>query len=160
MTQVIKVTPELLDNVARIAHNLTPIIAETWGDGRKGGYIFICDDTGTQLLHKKLGEPELSKKEKYRSFSREKAERLIRNPDHVLSWESREPEQNQYGGAIRLESGLIISFSGFPELVDEAFCAVIGFWMTFESQDSLAEKLRKSDNSKLFADILDISRPS
>jgi hypothetical protein len=44
---------------------------------------------------------------------------------HVSSWESRDPGHDRWGGAIRIED-LIFSFSGLPELADEALMLGVG----------------------------------
>lgn len=98
-------------------------VGERFGQGRTGGYLYICDSKGHTVLHVELGHPDPEKKEKYRAFSREKAWRLHKYYEHILSRQSRCEKKEQYGGAIRLPSGHIISFSGFPELIDEAYCA-------------------------------------
>ena len=56
-----------------------------------------------------------------RRFCQEKVRRLSRRSTHRTSWESRKPEKNKYGGAIRVEGGFF-SFSGLPEHADEALC--------------------------------------
>ena len=59
-------------------------------------------------------------------FCQEKAKRLVQHPDHKSSWESRNPEAGQWGGAISVSAfgSLIFSMSGFPELGDEAIMLV------------------------------------
>ncbi len=60
---------------------------------------------------------------KYWEFAQEKADRLANHFDkgHLSSYQSRAPEKMRWGGAIRTPGGWILSFSGFPELMDEAF---------------------------------------
>jgi len=48
----------------------------------------------------------------------EKASRLAHRPDDVSSWQTRKPQEHQYGGAIRTTGG-ILSFSGLTEEMDE-----------------------------------------
>ena len=59
------------------------------------------------------------KAEKYCAFAMEKVARLARHPDHRTSYESRDPEENKWGGAVRI-GDYIFSMSGLPELADEA----------------------------------------
>jgi hypothetical protein len=122
---------------------------EEWG-GRKGGYFCVADGlTGTPLLVAIVGEVPLEKAEKYMEFAQEKARRLAFQIGHVSSWESRDPDHNQWGGAIRIED-LIFSFSGLPELADEA--AMLGVGLMYgrrentSSEDLFAEIATRSDN--------------
>lgn len=154
-------TSLILDKIALWAVKLAPIVAEKYGDGRKGGYIYIADQYGNQLLHKKLGDPDLAKMAKYRSFSREKAERLFENTEHQLSWQSRDPDANKWGGAVRLPNGVIVSFSGFPELVDEAFCAAYSVVVGLTDFESASNALVLSSNQELFHGVYsDLHRAS
>jgi len=64
-----------------------------------------------------------------RRFAAEKADRLGKNPEHWLSWQSRDPESGKWGGAIRIICGtiaFIFSISGLPELCDEAAMLITG----------------------------------
>lgn len=148
--QALVVTPVILDALAMTAGGFAAEIAPRFGDGRTGGYFFACDGTCRQLLHKKLLAPDPTKLPKYREYSREKAERLLRHPEHMLSWQSREPKEGRWGGAVRLQSGIIFSFSGFPELVDEAFCAALAFILGWAPYEEMLATLRISNNVELF----------
>lgn len=88
--------------------------------GKKGGWICIMDPGGEIVVHEQIGEIGPEKPEKYQQVSKEKATRLRAHPEHRTSWQSRNPEQGQWGGAIRTIDGWIFSFSGLPELWDEA----------------------------------------
>lgn len=93
-----------------------------------GGWLYILAQTDSQWLtelHVCMGDfPQFfpsERNDRYRNNSCEKAHRLSEHPYHYTSRESRKPEASQYGGAIRLpDQALIISFSGFPEVDDEA----------------------------------------
>ena len=89
--------------------------------GRKGGWLYIADDKGQMVLHERIGtvtDPE--KDRRYQLLSVEKAARLQAHPGHRTSWQSRDPDRDHWGGAFRTDDGWIISFSGLPELWDEA----------------------------------------
>lgn len=154
----IETTPAELDKVASLATKIMPGVAAQFGNGRNGGYIYICDAEGNQLLHKKLGDPDPEKMNKYREFSREKAERLLKNSDHDLSWQSRNPDESQWGGAVRLPSGHILSFSGLPELYDEAFCATVADVMEWATQTQLSEILEISANTGKYNEVRAVVR--
>lgn len=89
--------------------------------GREGGYFCVADGkNGLPLLTVLIGKVPLEKALRYLNLCQEKAARLSMYPGHGSSWESRNPEENQWGGAIRVGTDFIFSLSGFPELGDEA----------------------------------------
>ena len=116
-----------------LALRTAPAVAERFGDGRTGGFLYLCEPDGRMVCHLRLGIPDPNKWDKYVAFSAEKAQRLGENPNHLLSWQSRNPEENKWGGAILLPDKRRLSFSGFPEKTDEAYCASLAKcmeWMT------------------------------
>lgn len=78
-----------------------------------------------------IGNPPADRLVKYAKFSKEKGLRLNwmlhkGTPGqqlHLSSWQSRNPDRNQWGGAI-LTKDDIVSFSGMPELTDEVLLLV------------------------------------
>lgn len=86
---------------------------------RTGGYLCIGDSTGAILGVYRFGDPSAEKEHLYIRFCQEKVKRLAKMVRHKLSWQSRNKSRKQYGGAVR-HAGLIFSFSGFSELMDEA----------------------------------------
>lgn len=83
-------------------------------DGTTGKVLF-----GPSFAHlpaAKIGEHLVS--------CEEKAMRLAGNPDHISSWQSRNPEMDRWGGAIRAGS-LILSMSGMREAADEALMLAV-----------------------------------
>lgn len=96
-------------------------------EGKNGG-CFCLADAKTGVLFP--GEPVLvgrvprEKVERYSTLCQEKAARLAAHPEHESSWESRDPNADQWGGAVRI-GGLILSISGLPELGDEAVMLVL-----------------------------------
>lgn len=103
---------------------------------KREGYLTLMDGiTGKIIFTVPFGEIPEEKREKYFKFSQEKASRLFSNVNmnlsngHTTSWESRNVEENKYGGAIYfncLSTVFILSFSGMPELIDEAMMIVLG----------------------------------
>ena len=67
---------------------------------------------------------ENEKQAKYFRLCREKANRLASFPTHCSSWQSRDPENGMWGGAVKV-NGVIYSLSGFPELGDEAIMLIL-----------------------------------
>ncbi len=74
-----------------------------------------------------IGTPTKDKALKYWEFAQEKADRLANHFDegHLSSYQSRAPEKMRWGGAIRSPGDWVLSFSGFPELMDEAFMLAV-----------------------------------
>ena len=85
---------------------------------RFGGYFCVADEHGNPLLLIPIGSIADGKAEKYRTFCLEKAKRLASYRSHDLSRESRNPDREQWGGAVKAWP-YIFSFSGFPEELDE-----------------------------------------
>ena len=102
---------------------------------RRGGYLTILSEfagRGTLVLLSQIGLVPMDEVHKCIVRSQEKPWRLLNFPDHVSSYQSRDPNavlHNQsaaeikpygkWGGAIRA-GAMILSFSGLPELGDEA----------------------------------------
>ncbi len=88
---------------------------------RDGGYLCVAPhmQNGVPFLVALVGTvPEL-KAERCRVFAEEKVARLNKHPEHVSSWQSRDPAASQWGGAI-VAGDYVLSFSGLPEDADEA----------------------------------------
>jgi hypothetical protein len=84
------------------------------------GFLTIFDaDKGRGVVTMPFGEIPADKLDKYFSISQEKAGRLYDHPENRSSWQTRDPDNNLWGGAIRVQNH-IFSFSGLPELLDEA----------------------------------------
>lgn len=102
-----------------------------------GGYLCIADETGLPMLIIKIGEDCPEKDSDRLVFCQEKARRLAAHPEHRLSWESRDPDKQMYGGAVRGSvKKLIVSFSGFPERVDELYALAVLFILSDASLNS------------------------
>lgn len=99
------------------------------------GYLTLMNAiTGEIVFTVPFGEIPEEKKEKYFEFSQEKAHRLFSQVNmhlpngHTTSFQSRNEELDMWGGAIYLNSqslSVILSFSGMPELIDEAMMLVV-----------------------------------
>jgi hypothetical protein len=111
------------NDVTEFATRATEKIAEFYEKGRiPCGYLTIRSATdGRVLLIVQIGECPTEKFAGYLRNSMEKGERIFANPGHISSWVTRNPDQKQYGGAIRTKD-YIFSLSGLPEFADEALC--------------------------------------
>ncbi len=136
------------------------IVAEKFGQGRSGGCVCVADKAGIVVAKAFVGSPSFSKTAKYWEFAEEKVHRLAMiHRDHISSWQSRNEEANQYGGAIRMENGLL-GFSGLPELVDEAFGLGLARVESLISKQRMEQIVHASQNGPLAADIYDLMRRS
>lgn len=62
-------------------------------------------------------------------FSEEKLQRTFDNPGHVSSWQSRNPDENKWGGAVVVDidgTEWGVSVSGLKEWEDETMSLIIG----------------------------------
>jgi hypothetical protein len=114
------------------------------------GYLTLLDKIkGKIILTLPFGEIPEEKKEKYFSFSQEKAWRLfsqIKN-GHFDSFQSRNEEENQYGGAVYFGSylkNMVFSFSSErPELIDEAIILVLADLLVLKNyQDQMRKEIK------------------
>lgn len=98
---------------------------ELLGEDRTGGYYCLSDKSGVPLLVAGICDPLVAKRPKYLRLSQEKAHRLAHSYDmgHTRSYESRDPAQEKYGGALCGEQ-YIGSFSGFHEDLDEVVAGI------------------------------------
>lgn len=118
----------LLTCVARDLERLVALFDDDPGwQGKRGGYFCLADgETGLPLLLACIGEVPDEKVERYLRLCQEKPRRLAKYAPHVSSWMSRNPEADEWGGAIRITSNMIFSFSGLPELGDEVLMLALG----------------------------------
>ncbi|MFA5644582.1 MAG: hypothetical protein WC928_03610 [Patescibacteria group bacterium] len=114
------------------------------------GYLTLLDGlSGKIIFTVPFGEIPDEKREKYFEFSQEKAKRLFENfskKGHTTSFQSRDEEKQQYGGAIYINyhsGAIILSFSGMPELIDEAIMIVLA--------DKLLTDIKTFPNTKIEA---------
>ncbi len=114
----------------------------TGRDGREGGYLTVMNaETGEIEHHFEIGVISEEKADKYSAFSKEKAVRLFKNHKahgHVTSYESRNVPENKYAGAV-LVGNKILSFSGLPELSDEALMYGLAALCGLERLDVVVE---------------------
>ena len=91
---------------------------------RRGYMTIMNGKTGEIVITLPFGEIPPDKNQNYFEFSQEKAHRLfLHKSSHTNSFQSRNIENGEYGGAIYVKYGMnefIFSFSGMPELIDEA----------------------------------------
>ncbi len=117
------------------------------------GYLTLMDGLSGEIAFTvPFGEIPEEKREKYFELSQEKAKRLFSQVNmnlpngHTTSFESRIVEEEKYGGAIYVNCHstiFILSFSGMPELIDEAMMVVLA--------DRLSKDIDKPVRTKIEA---------
>ncbi len=92
---------------------------------RRGGYLTIAHPDDGILLVSRICLPDLIKQERYLFFSQKKAKELSdKGNSYTTSYQTRNLEEEKYGGAIYINH-YILSFSGLPELVEEALLLTV-----------------------------------
>lgn len=147
-----RIAREVVDSVAFFIPRINSHFKEDdrW---REGGWIHISDPKGEVIAYERIGAvggPD--KKVKYRKLAAEKAMRLREHPEHVTSWQSRDPDHDRWGGAIRTNDGWVFSFSGLPELWDEAL--LTGIVCIYEPENYQYLKDTRSPGVEPLVDIV------
>lgn len=86
--------------------------------------IINLDESRPLSFTTRVGRPPKDKAQKYDAISIEKARRLLASPHDESSYQSRDPDNDKWGGAIKSDP-IIISISGFHELWDEAIGLIL-----------------------------------
>lgn len=112
---------------------------------RQGGYLVVRNKiSGVPLLIERVGKCPVSNVKRYHNLALEKGERLGNTrltSGHISSYQSRDTQNDKWGGAILTED-LIISFSGLKELFDEAVVLVLAIrmhWLEIREAEAITE---------------------
>ena len=108
-----------------------------------------------------IGEVRNFKAERYQTFCKEKANRLeahfISSDSHFSSFQSRDVSLDRWGGAVmalgKKNWKYIFSFSGLPELADEALVLLTAMKVEFMTLDQATMIARLSNNDIFFKTI-------
>lgn len=141
------------DELARFTKLLQasfPAIAALAPNNRRGAVVTVRMDTRAGPIERVvLGDfPELGKEERYNQLAHEKIMRLSVNKDDVSSFETRNPEDDRWGGAIRsLPTNILLSCSGLPELLDEAYMLAVAVKLGWCSPIRAKRIMQRSQNN-------------
>ena len=114
---------------------------------RKSGYLTIKSrKDGRLLLQIQIGECPSDKHTLYRTCSMAKATRLLKNKDSLSSWQITNESKFENGGAV-IAHDFSLSFSGLPELIDEAVVLVTALVFGWLSEKEAKEISGISGNS-------------
>lgn len=133
---------QIVENASQIVKATKDMIGNKAPD-RQGGYLVIQErSSGKILLLERIGKCPTSDIEKYLNFAQEKGLRLINN-ENISSWQTRDPENDKWGGAIMAHhNSLIISFSGLEEIIDEAVALTLALrqnWLSYNEFIAIAK---------------------
>jgi hypothetical protein len=144
---------DLVIGVAQsIVRHMSQILRKVGEEPRRFGYLTIQRRRdGRVLLVAQIGECPDNKAEKYMTLSLEKGGRLYwcRScgfKNHLSSWQSRNEKRMKYGGAI-CAGPFILSFSGLPELADEAVMLRLAVELNLISLRTAYRIAKISDNN-------------
>jgi hypothetical protein len=114
---------------------------------RDSGYLTIFDDaTGKGILLICMIRICPSEKAgRYLVLSQEKASRLSKSPSDISSYQTRDATADKWGGAVRAGS-IVISFSGLPELADEAVSVYVARRMGLMDKSQMQKVANISGN--------------
>ncbi len=132
---------------------------------RRGCLTILSVPTGEILFTIPFGEcsevpPE--KWDKYFELSQEKATRLFSQVNmhlpngHTSSFESRNEEEDKYGGAIYSDCHHhqhIFSFSGMPELIDEAMMLVLAKKLAQDTGSAIVTKIEALERNPYWKEL-------
>ena len=96
--------------------------------GRKGGFFSVYDSVSMSMVTKSFGDFSKEKAGQYFRNSTEKVTRLVKNPEHYHSFQSRDESKEWWGGGVHY-GDLYCAFSGFPEKLDEALSLIYAMYV-------------------------------
>lgn len=127
-----------------------------------GGYFTVaCGATGVALCVQGIGEVYVEKAPRYLFNSAvEKPKRLAEHDGHLSSFQSADLEvsdsqRSKYAGAVRA-GNRILSFSGLPELLDEAIVLVVGVQLHYFGKE-YAERVAGISKNPYYERVLAIA---
>jgi hypothetical protein len=128
-------------------------------DGRTGGYIVVYNpqewtgspDRIVPVVAARIGKIPKGKEWEKFAYAREKALRLLANPNMQTTSEDERPEHGMWGGGIRVNTfeDVVIAFSGLPPMADEAVSLRVALHLRF-THEVRAEELAKLWGNDLF----------
>ena len=155
------VVPKIsISRALTVANAIADTVIKEFAKGRTGGYLYGLDEAERPLFLQMINHPDEAQVLDYHRNAMEKAHRLHTHWDHLLSRESRNVAANQYAGALKLLNGSSISFSGFPEDVDEAYCGIVAVLSGEASPQYIYQIFQeRGGNVVLFENMIDVVTP-
>lgn len=140
----------LIGMATRLLHVLIPL---SLNPSRTGGYLIYAHSWAHEAraprprvhLLVPIGVMPIERATTYAAVALEKVRRLHRHPEHLSSYQSRQPGSGRYGGAVRARRSLT-GFSGLEEHDDEALVLVSQIWIGDLSVDQATDVAQISAN--------------
>ena len=106
------------------------VVAHADTGGKVGGYFGLFPKArfrriASPTVFQAIGRINPGKRNLAKKRAQEKPRRLNAHPNHVSSYQSRNEKRDRWGGAIATRN-CYLSFSGLPELCDEALVLIVG----------------------------------
>lgn len=138
----------------RILNRLITIINEGKAvpEKRYGGVLMVGRfDESKTVLHLTLPFADVPQSEllNYQRWALGKVKSLEENPTHVTSRQSRNPEKDRWGGAIRARD-IFLSFSGFEEDEDEALVILVALDLGLTTEPEALEIMSDSSSLEIY----------
>jgi hypothetical protein len=121
----------------------------------KGYYVSICGNSGCIYGTFMLGRMSPLTASVTMELAEEQNRRLCSNPEHVSGYQSRDPNDDMYGGSVRAGDILISPFGLIDELWNEAAAVAIAV-MAFEEKmpASLVSRIKAESGNRWIAQLL------
>ncbi len=136
---------------------LSEVLEHIEADGAHRGGFFCSVDTALTLnvptLVIRVGNFPRDRAERRFRLSIEKPTRLLANPTHISSEQSRCDEKEQFGGAIRTSAGMAFSFSGLPRGIDDEAVCLLTAERTGQILPELIERIVAISNNDVYRRI-------
>ena len=133
----------------RVVTTAIKMLAEAGKPDKCGGYFVLLDDKGHLQLVSCIGLNPFEKVRKRVELAWEKCGRLLDNPEDLTSFDTRNPDAERFGGAVRGRT-LVFGFSGLPELWDEAAMFVVAIITGELTKDEVLSKISEARNPFLW----------
>lgn len=118
-----------LDKLIFLAEQGVRLLIERCDVKQGYGYLTVLDCTGHAeiLINCRVNIFQTDKEAgKYLEMSQEQAWRLCKIQSDHTSFQSRDPDNNKFGGAIKI-GYIILSFAGLPEIDNEALVIYVAY---------------------------------
>jgi hypothetical protein len=154
---------DMFKKLDELFNEFVKLIGEKEFDDHWTGVLVVkCIDDQNTIRTKRMISADNPKAEKYGILAPEKANRLhsFILSGHLTSYESRNPKSDvfvargrnekwgHWGGAVLISKDFIFSFSGLPELLDEAFVCFLGLKSGLMSREQFNKIKKRRENNK------------
>ena len=128
-------------------------------DGTRSGFFFALYGSRfcNVILKGMIGKVRDFKLPKYEHLVEEKAGRLFINTIHRSSHESRNTDEEKYGGAVRGRN-YILSISGFATEHEDEAVAMVALITLGEMSERVATDIAEITGNKIFGRLLKLYR--